>query len=128
MNDLDRRIRARIDAFVEELSELVRQAALAAVSEALGGAAKPRAEGRGKTPRPAKRAKGAKRSAGELESLSERVLEFVSENPGQGAQQIARELGLGTKDLVLPMKKLLATGSVVSKGQRRATKYFRTKR
>ena len=38
MNDLERRIRDRVDAFVEELTDLIRQAALESVKEALGSA------------------------------------------------------------------------------------------
>jgi len=125
MSELDRLIRARIDTFVEELGELVRRAALEAVADALGGkraAAKPAA-------RPKARAKqGGKRSASELESLSERIQRFVADAPGSGARDIAKGLGISTRDLVLPVKKLVAAGALCTKGQRRATKYYKGKK
>lgn len=129
MNELDRLIRARIDAFVKELDELVRRAALEAVSEALGGA--PRAEPqvrRSKTGKVARAQKGERRSPSELESLAGRVERWVSDHPGSGARQIADALDVSTKDLILPLKKLTAAGSLTTKGQKRATKYFRGKK
>lgn len=127
MSDLDRRLRARIDEFVRDISELVRRAALEAVSEALGASEQPK-RGRRRATRPASKPKnGGKRSAKELESLAHRIESFVAENPGSGASAIARALELGTKDLVLPMKKLVASGALSSKGRKRATKYFRGK-
>lgn len=125
MTDLDRMIRARVDAFVDELSELVRRAALQAVSEALEGNRPNKARGK-PPPRSAKR--GGKRSATELDALADRVLRHVSEHPGGSAGEIARALGITTKDLVLPTKKLLSTGSLSCKGQKRATRYFRGKK
>ncbi|MBK7580407.1 MAG: hypothetical protein IPI67_09405 [Myxococcales bacterium] len=128
MNDLDRQLRARIDAFVADIGELVRRAALDAVSEALGGArtrqpatTRPKAGGK-------RRGRGAKRSASELETLSAAIARRVAEHPGEGAREIAAALELTSKDLVLPMKKLVETGVLTTKGQKRATKYFRGKR
>jgi hypothetical protein len=132
MTDLDRRIRARVDAFVVEISELVRRAAVEAVADALGAekpsATKPARTKRRVTGPAGPRSRGGKRTPKELEKLAERVLSFVSDNPGSGASEIASGIGVGTKDLVLPMKKLTAAGSVTSKGQKRATKYFRGKK
>ena len=125
---MDRQIRARVEAFVEELTLLVRKAALEAVSEALGGRAgqpKPKPALRGA---PKARGRGAKRSSSELEKLSGAISSFVAEHPGSGATQIARELGVHTKELVLPIRKLMSEGVLGSKGQKRATKYFRSKK
>lgn len=129
MKDLERLIRARVDAFVAEISELVRRAALEAVADALGEApsASPTRRVRAaKAPKQASR--GERRSASELASLSDGILRFLAEHPGSGAAQIAAALKVSTKDLVLPMKKLGASGALFSKGQKRATKYFRGKK
>jgi hypothetical protein len=37
---------------------------------------------------------------------------------------IAKAMGLATKDLVLPVKKLIAVGAISSRGQKRSTQYF----
>ena len=125
MTDLDRMIRDRVDAFVDEISQLVRRAALEAVSEALGGDRPAKAR-----VKPATRAskRGGKRSAAELDSLADGILRSVGEHPGAGAREIARALGVTTTALVLPTKKLVSAGSLTTKGQKRATRYFRAKK
>ncbi len=125
MDDLDRRIRQRVDAFVEELTELIREAALESVKEALGGAAKGSAPKPKRAPRAvAKKAAGGKRSAAELARFEQAIVELVQKNPGTRADQIAKTLGVATKDVALPMKKLMSRGELSSEGQRRATRYY----
>ncbi len=48
----------------------------------------------------------------------------IQANPGLRVEQIGRTLGAATKDLTLPLKKLLSQRMVRSEGQRRATRYF----
>jgi hypothetical protein len=130
MSDVDNQIREQIEAFVNDLNQLIRQAALEAVASALGGeaaaaarsrgtraSALPRALGRG-------RGKGAKRTAEELEGTRQSVLDYVRRNPGQGVEQIAKSLNVPSRDLVLPIRKLVADAQLSTKGQKRATKYF----
>ena len=131
MSDVETQIREQIETFVNDLNQLVRQAALEAVAAALGGegasAARlgrgarmgglPRALGRG-------RGRGAKRTAEELEGTRQSVLDYVRRNPGQGVEQIAKSLNVPSRDLVLPIRKLVADGQLSTKGQKRATKYF----
>jgi len=149
MSDAEHQIRNRVDAFVNELSDLVRAAALQAVADALKkgetGAAPARKAGRPAKPaapveshetkptrtrgRPAA-AKGAKRRAGEkrspavLAQVTEQVFNHIKSNAGQGVEQIAKALGTTTKELTLPIRKLLGEKKVTSKGQKRATRYF----
>ena len=125
MTDLDRMIRNRVDALVDEISQLVRRAALEAVSEALGGDRPAKAR-----VKPATRAskRGGKRSSAELDSLADGILRSVGEHPGAGAREVAPALGVPTKELVLPTKKLVSAGSLTTKGQKRATRYFRAKK
>ena len=132
MSDVDSQIRDQIEAFVNDLNQLVRQAALEAVAAALGGEGEPAARGgrQGRTPSaipralPRGRGRGAKRTAEELEGTRQSVLDYVRRNPGQGVEQIAKSLNVPSRDLVLPIRKLVAEGELSTKGQKRATKYF----
>ncbi len=76
--------------------------------------------------RPAKlsRPKGAKRTPAEIDKLRVRLLSLVQTKPGQSAEDISRALMVEAKDLVLPMKRLVADKSVRTKGKARGTKYW----
>jgi hypothetical protein len=120
MADLDDRMRARIDAFVAELTELVRQATfekLAAALESPDGVPSKVAG------RDGARA-GGKRTAPEIEAQCARILAFVSKHPGQGAEAIAQGLGTSPRGLTLALKRLMANRQITRKGQKRATRYF----
>jgi hypothetical protein len=122
------KIHAIIEAFVAELSAALAEASHGAIAQALGGNPSPvavRAKGRGATSlKPAKRAKGGKRSADELQQLTESLLAHVKKNPGLRIEQIGAAIALTTKDLALPAKKLISEKKLRTKGQRRATTYF----
>jgi DNA-binding NtrC family response regulator len=146
MSNVETEIRSHVDSFVSQLSALVRKAALEAVADALregqpvGAAAAPRKAGRAKAApppaaevkkagRPARaakptRKKGEKRSKEELAAMTQKVLEHIRANSGQGVEQIAKDLGTTTKELTLPIRKLLVEKKITSKGEKRATKYF----
>jgi hypothetical protein len=144
-NNIEQEIRARIEEFTEELAALVRQSAVESLREALGtparrGPGRPRktaavepARGPGRPRGPARRGpgrprgsggRGAKRGSAELEQLSTGLFNHIKENPGQRIEEIARAMGMSTKDLNLPAKKLIASKQVKTKGQKRATQYF----
>lgn len=151
MSDVERELQHRVDAFVNELSALIRRQALAAVEELLkkgdhgGGhhvvvARKPgrpakaapvehKPVGRpAKAPgRPsaaaAKRKPGEKRTPQELAGIVEGLYNYIKSNPGQGVEQIAKGLNTATKELTLPIRKLIAEKKISSKGQKRATRY-----
>src|SRR5688572_9169546 len=93
---LDREIRSRIDLFVNELSNLVKIAALESVASALGGApsAAPRRRGPGRPRGSTTRARSTngrrgRRSSADLEGASQQVLAYIRDNPGQRVDQIA---------------------------------------
>ena len=128
-------VRARVESFVAELSDLIRRSAMETVQQALaGGDEAPRRGRRGavggrrggaavaRTPRA--RAKGAKRSPDELEKLTGQLLSYVKSNPGQRIEQIADGMGTSTKELNLPAKKLLGNKAIKTRGHKRATQYF----
>ena len=59
--------------------------------------------------------------AGEV--VDEMMEGFVKAHPDQGITQIARSLRRTSKDLRLPVQKLLAEKKLKTTGQRRGTKY-----
>jgi hypothetical protein len=123
--DFNQRIRDAIEAFVEELSTLVRGAALQSVTEVFGSSGPGGRRGRGGlVAGPSRRAKGEKRSPQALTQLVSRLLSEIKAKPGLRMEQIAKALGSTTKDLALPAKKLIAEKKIKTKGERRATKYF----
>jgi hypothetical protein len=115
-------MRRLVDGFVSQLSELWRRQAIEALGGSGGRGAGRVANGGGVSIRA--RGKGAKRSSDELEKLSDAFVDFVKANPGLRIEQINKQLGTTTKDLALPIRKLVAEGAVKAKGQKRSTTYF----
>jgi len=127
MPSTDAAIREAVNSFVEQLRGLIQQAALESVHAAL---TQERPTKRGKAGRVAvhnaarARAKGAKRTPDELETLFKKLHAHIGENSGERIEQIGAALGVSTKDLVLPIKKLVSEKKVSKKGQKRATTYW----
>jgi hypothetical protein len=149
MSDVENDLRSRVDGFVNELSALIRRQALQAVEEVLKKgesvdhplARKPgrppkaaatvevdkAAHARGRAPKPVvapKRKAGEKRTPQQLGQITEQVYNYIKSNGGQGVEQIAKALATSTKELTLPIRKLLTEKKIGSKGQKRATRYF----
>jgi hypothetical protein len=85
-------------------------------------------QARGAKSTPARRllpAKGkGKRSADDIAAFTAKILAAIKRKPGCKVNELADAVGTGTKDLALPIKKLLADKSISKRGQRRATRYF----
>lgn len=122
MSDYQAEMQKLVEGFVSQLSELYARA----VTNALGGGGL-RPSGRSSS-RAASvgRGKGEKRSANELDQLADRFLDFVHKNPGLRIEQINKQLGTSTKDLALPIRKLIADGAIKGKGEKRSRQYFGT--
>jgi hypothetical protein len=71
-----------------------------------------------------KRPFGAKRPPAELAKLTEKLGEFIQAHPGLRIEAISKALGAPTKELNLPVKKLIAAKKIRSQGHKRATEYF----
>ncbi|HVU04236.1 MAG TPA: DNA-binding protein [Polyangiaceae bacterium] len=126
-DSFENKIRKTIDAFVEQLSALVREAAVQSVTEAFGGGSGgggTRGAARGPARSGRSRAKGQKRTPEELTALVGQLLAAVKAKPGLRMEQIAEGLKSSTQELALPAKKLIAEKKIKTKGERRATKYF----
>jgi hypothetical protein len=71
-----------------------------------------------------KRKAGEKRTPQALAQIVEQTYNYIKANGGQGVEQIAKALATSTKELTLPIRKLLAEKKISSKGLKRATRYF----
>ena len=135
---LEQDLRNRVEAFMTDIAELVRESALATVYEALGNGAAParittRPAPKKATRKVTTRKKGARkatptgrirRSSEELDALGEAFLAHVKANPGQRLEEIAPALGEPTSDLKRPVAQLLAAKRLRTEGQKRGTRYF----
>ena len=94
------------------------ESALGGGSRRTGGAIsfKPAGPGRGR--------RGAKRTSSDLDKLGEDFHAFVTKHPGMRIEQINKQLGTTTKDLALPVRKMMAEGSLKTKGSKRSTTYY----
>jgi hypothetical protein len=121
MSDFQAEMNRVVSDFVAQITELARAAARDMIDEALGkggkGAFTGLARGRG-------RGRGAKRTSNELDKLMDELHAFVSKHPGLRIEQINKQLGTTTKDLALPIRKLVAEGALKTKGEKRSTAYF----
>jgi hypothetical protein len=66
---------------------------------------------------------GVKRDPKVLEALVEKLFDYIKSNPGQRIEAISAGLGIPSKELNLPIKKLFKEGSISKKGAKRATSY-----
>jgi hypothetical protein len=127
-----------VTGFVATITQLARRAAIESLELAFGGPAilngDPTASngtgggahqrvGRQRAGRPSG-VRSKKRTPGQMQALSERFTKFVKANPGLRIEQINRQLGTTTKDLALPIRKLVAESVIHAKGEKRSTKYF----
>jgi len=136
MSDFQNEMNRTVQSFVAQITELARRAAVNTLESAFSGrvsrtdgapAAALATVGVARAGRP-RGGRGAKRTPADLEALSEKFASFVKTNPGLRIEQINKELGTTTKDLALPIRKLIAEGGISVKGQKRSTTYFAGKK
>lgn len=120
-------IRDLVESFATELEALVRRAALEQLHSALGGSVangrKTRGAGR-KASAPRRAGRRGKRSTGQVDAFAAKILEFVKKNPGLRGEQLSAAMKTDTKNLRLPMLKLIGDKKVKTKGQRRGMMYY----
>jgi hypothetical protein len=116
MVDFQSEMNRVVSGFVAQITELARRAAIDTLETALGrtSARMPRAN----------MGRGAKRTAADLDGLGAQFVAFVAKHPGLRIEQINKQLGTRTRDLALPIRKLVADGSIKTKGKKRSTAYF----
>jgi hypothetical protein len=133
MSDFQNDMNHAVESFVAQITELARRAAMNTLESAFGGRAGRAGGARAalasamtaaaRVGRP-RGGRGAKRTAEDIEALSSRFASFVKANPGLRIEQINKELKTTTKDLALPIRKLIAEGMISAKGNKRSTAYF----
>lgn len=133
MSDFQHEMNRTVQGFVSQITELARRAAIDTLESAFGGriggngaaaaVAAAAVAGVGRAGRP-RGGRGAKRTPADLAALSDRVASFVKTNPGLRIEQINKQLDTTTKDLALPIRKLISEGVIAAKGKKRSTTYF----
>ena len=137
-NQIDQALRARIDAFIDDISELVRAQAVEAVGEALGAdtAGAPAKRGPGRPRKAATRStakrkstagskgKRIRRSPEQLAKTQDKILTHIKANPGCRMEDMTAALGEDAYTLRGPLNQLKADKQIKTKGQKRATAYF----
>jgi hypothetical protein len=121
MPDAQSRVQAIVARFVTDLTAVAREEAARVV---LGGFEGPLRGRRIDAPGSTRNGRGAKRTTEGLQALQDQVVAFVKSHPGLRIEQINAELGTSTKDLALPIRKLVASKQLRTEGRRRSTKYF----
>lgn len=77
-----------------------------------------------KSTRPNGLAKGAKRSPAAIEVVTRRLFVYIKKHPGKGIEAIGPAIGQTTKELVIPMRRLVAAKRVRRKGMARGKRYW----
>lgn len=126
-SQIQQQVNQRIQGFVTEITELARKAAYETLSAALTpgapvkGPARDLGLGSALRLRPRK---SGKRSPDEIAAAADRLLQYIRENPGQRMEAIAVALSSSTRELALPIKRLLRGRQIQVQGQKRATSYY----
>lgn len=140
MADIDERIEQSIRAFADELRELIREAAHEAIDEALAKtsassssrfgakpstaknrpAARKRPTARKRRPRP----KGTRRTSEQMERDLDALREHIRQHPGATVLEIGDALGMASREITRPIKKLIAAGEIRKTGVKSHTRYF----
>ncbi len=127
MSDFQTEMNRVVQGFVAQITDLARRAAIDTLESALkGGSSSKRGGGIALGFGGRGRGKGIKRSSDELDEMSDKFLDYVIDNPAMRIEHINKQLGTTTKDLQLPIRKLIADGALKVKGQKRSTQYFAT--
>lgn len=110
-----------------DISHLIHEAAREAVEEALRREARS-VTGSSRTVSAGGKARRIRRSTADLHETADNLVAYVENNPGQPIGQIAEALNCTSKELRLPVLKLVEEGRLSTEGQRRGTRYFAGKR
>ena len=116
-------IQSDYDTAIRTFREEWQRITIRAMQEAFGMIDTPAAPRAALTTEP-KRKFGAKRDPAALAKLTDDLGFYIEKHPGKRIEEIAEAMGESTKDLALPVKKLLGAKRISTRGQKRATRYF----
>ena len=137
MTNLQQSIEQQVGAFVRNVSDLIRRAAIEALERAIvvpaagaigvaGGEDQRKrrrtSNGSGKQ-RPTRKSAPAREPA-ELAALTERLYEAIASHPGETMEVLAPAVGSPAKQLRVSIEHLLTGERVKKAGQRRSMRYF----
>lgn len=117
-------VNARIEEFIADITELAKEAARETLSKALGQELGVIDFGRHDAHDFRRRRRGGKRTTEEIAQTADELLDYITRNPGQRMEAMARDMNATTQELTLPIKKLISSGKVWTEGQKRATAYY----
>jgi hypothetical protein len=95
-------------------------APLAKTSPSASKPSKPPAKPAGKPAAPKVR---IRRSDTQIDALADQIHEFIAANPGTGAEKVKGALKINKALWMLPIKRLIDQGRVISRGEKRNTVY-----
>jgi hypothetical protein len=131
MSNPQQRIESLVSKFQSDLVALAGELASETIASALGGSGGSGvanklhlANGSNGTSSVRSTSHGAKRDPKALAELGGRFAAFVKAHPGLRIEQINKQLGTTTQHLALPIRKLIASGEIKVKGEKRSTMYF----
>jgi outer membrane biosynthesis protein TonB len=98
-----------------------------AAPKAAAKPAKPAKPAAKPAPAPKAAGKSGRRSIKELDLAADKVAAFLKDRGAEmRIEEINKALGTSTRELMRPIKKLLSTGQIQKRGDRRSTTYFAT--
>jgi hypothetical protein len=123
MSDLQSQVHRTVQGFVAEVIELVRHAAVETLQVAFTD---PAATGRtvARADRGPAAGSSRRRTPGDLDALARRLAIVIRANPGLRIAELGERLGTPPRHLTVPIRKLIAEGTIQARGIRRATTYF----
>jgi hypothetical protein len=123
MTNLQNKVNHTVQGFVAQVVELVRHAAVESLQTAFAGPGAPVSAPPPDDPEPAAIHLGRRRTPEDLDALAKRLAIVVRTNPGLRIAELAERLGTPTRKLSVPIRKLVAEGTIQARGRRRATTY-----
>jgi H2-forming N5,N10-methylenetetrahydromethanopterin dehydrogenase-like enzyme len=114
MKTIQMRIDEQVDAFVGNLQQIMREAALEAVERATHS----------KSAVKTRRRMSAKRDPEQLGKLTEQLYGAICEHPGESMKALSQATGCTPRELGLCARRLIGQGRVKKAGQRQYTRYF----
>jgi len=131
-------IRSLVEQFTNDISQVMRRAALeevhAKLSLAIGdvapsrrGPGRPRAtvsNGVVRTRRTGKRGRPGKFTPEQLDAMGGKILALLKKNPGARSELLSAAMKMDAATLRIPLKALVAAKKIKVKGQKRGTQYF----
>lgn len=127
--DPHREIKALVDNFVADLSELAKRIAIEHLKTAFAAGTQVATSAPRSAPRPAPRPAPAPRSRArrgqrEIAALQGKLLATIAEQPGRRAEDLGSALGTKTAQIAQPLRRLVVERLVRTEGARRGTRYF----